>query len=471
VPTTTVGGVDLTNIANYTGGSYAYDTEQHFNGHEGAYKLDAEYSLGSGFFSSLTAGARVANRNLNYQVFTMFGGLKPANIQANPAWFGLTPGDVLFSKTQGSAIEPKFTTFNPDLLHNNLAGVSQTLGLPAVAAAPLQDYNADEKNYSGYFRANFQADLGIPIDGNIGVRVVRVEEFLTGYTGTTAAPTPINFSNGQTNPLPSLNIRFKLRDDLQLRVAASKVVSYPDFTQIRPAISLLPAQQSATGGNPNLKPTKANQVDSSLEWYFAPASSVYADVFYKKVQNFIFQTTTPNAFTINGITYNLTGPATGPAGTIKGAEVGYQQFFDFLPGLWSGLGAQLNYTYVDAAAPTAVAGTTTTLPGLSKNAFNAIGIYEKGPVSFRLAYGWRSQFYTTIYTGATAQLAANPIFTHQFGWLDSSFTYDVTNQWSAYVQGSNLLRTRLTTFYGAGTRPDGNTIDDRQYLVGVRFKF
>ena len=34
-------------------------------------------------------------------------------------------------------------------------------------------------------------------------------------------------------------------------------------------------------------------------------------------------------------------------GKIEGAEFAYQTFFDFLPGLWSGLGMQANYTYVN----------------------------------------------------------------------------------------------------------------------------
>jgi hypothetical protein len=33
-------------------------------------------------------------------------------------------------------------------------------------------------------------------------------------------------------------------------------------------------------------------------------------------------------------------------GTLKGFEVAYQTFFDFLPGLLSGFGVQGNYTYV-----------------------------------------------------------------------------------------------------------------------------
>jgi iron complex outermembrane receptor protein len=116
-------------------------------------------------------------------------------------------------------------------------------------------------------------------------------------------------------------------------------------------------------------------------------------------------------------------------------------------------------------------GVTTTLPGLSKNSYNLVGIYEKGRVSARVAYNWRSQFYQSVYSGATAALAANPIFYHQYGWLDASLTYDLTNQWSVYAQGDNLLRTRLRTFYGVETVPDANEVDDRQYLVGFRFKF
>jgi TonB-dependent receptor len=270
--------------------------------------------------------------------------------------------------------------------------------------------------------------------------------------------------------LPSLNLRFKLKDDLQLRFAASKAVSYPDFTQIAPSITFLPAQGLATGGNPYLKPTKANQVDGSLEYYFGPASSVTFDVFYKRLTDFVRQKTQQDAITQGTVNYNLTAAINGPSGTIRGMELGYQQFLDFLPGWLSGIGYQLNYTYVDATAPSAIADQTTTLPGLSKNNFNVIGIYEKGPWSFRAAYTWRSQFYTSIYAGTTGAISPNPIFTKQFGWLDASLNYDVNKQWAVYLQGSNLLRTRLVTFYGAQTLPQSYTINDREALIGVRFK-
>ena len=466
-----VSGFDMLNLSQYTGGSYMYDTEQHFRGGETAARLDVTYALPAGFFNSVQFGARAADRKDSFHQWSDFGGIPSAAIQANSQWFNEVPLSPYFSATESNAVQPQYLVFNPDLLHYNLIGVDQTFGVAPALDNGSADYSFNEDNYAGYFRVNFGTNWAIPMTGNIGLRVVRHEDTMKGELGSGGVYSPALFSSGETDPLPSLNLIFKLTDDLQLRVAASKVISYPDFSQIRPSISLLPAQGNASGGNPNLKPTKASQADASLEWYFAPGSALTGDVFYKKLSNFILQETQAGAFTIGGITYNLTGAIDGGSGNIKGIEVGYQQFFRNLPGLLSGLGAELNYTYTDAAAPTAAVGVSTTLPGLSKNSYNLIGIYEKGPVSFRLAYNWRSQFYTTIYNGSNAQLSANPIYTKDYGWLDASLEYNVSAWLSLYAQGTNLLRSRITEFYGVATLPQSQTIDDRQATLGFRVKF
>jgi len=473
---TSISGLDLTNSANLGGNasdyySYMYNTIQHFKGDEKAFRLDSAYTFDSGFCTSLQAGLRFGDRVAEFHTASMFGVLTTANIQSSPQWFGLAPFSPLFSFAYNSPVQPDFTVFNPSVLRYDINSVYNAYELAAPVDNGNSDWTADEKNYEAYFRANFGWDLGIPGDGNVGVRVVRHKDRLDGVLVNGAVATPVTYTPSETDTLPSLNLRFKLLDDLQLRFAASKAVSYPDFSQIAPSINLNAAQQLATGGNPNLKPTKANQADSSLEYYFAPAASITWDVFYKKLTDFVLQETVQDAFSIDGRLFNQTSAINGPSGSVRGTEIAYQQFLDFLPGWWSGIGYQLNYTYADAHAPTAISGTSTTLPGLSKNTYNIVGIYEKGQWSFRTAYTWRSQFYTSVYAGDTAQLATNPVFTKAFGWLDSSLTYDVTSEWSVYAQGSNLLRTKLITYYGSVTIPDSMTINDREALLGVRFKF
>lgn len=471
-----VSGVDMSDLASYGGTasnyqSYMYDTEQHFRGGETAGRIDATYALPNGFFNSLQVGARVANRMDAFNQWSDFGAVTTASIQGTPQWYGEVPLSPFFSATESNAVQPQYLVFNPNVLHYNLLGVDQAYGVAPAVDNGSADYHVDERNYAGYFRANFGTNWAIPLTGNIGVRLVKHETDLSGELQSGTVYTPSTFDTSLTVPLPSLNLEFKLRPDLLLRLGASKAISYPDFTQIRPSISLLPAQGNASGGNPYLKPTKASQLDGSLEWYFAPGAALTGDVFYKKLTDFILQETQQDAFTIDSVTYNLTGAIDGGDGSIRGVEIGYQQFYRNLPGLLAGLGTELNYTYTSADAPTAVVGQNTTLPGLSKDSFNAIGIYELGPVSFRLAYNWRSQFYTTIYNGANAQLAANPIYTKGYGWLDSSLEYNVNGWLQLYLQGSNLLRTHITEFFGVPTLQQSQTIDDRQVTLGFSVKF
>ena len=69
-----------------------------------------------------------------------------------------------------------------------------------------------------------------------------------------------------------------------------------------------------------------------------------------------------------------------------GAEIANQQFFDFLPGPFSGLGMQANFTFVDSSAPgPAISGPPIQVPLelLSKYNYNLVGIYEKGKVSYQ----------------------------------------------------------------------------------------
>ncbi len=456
---------------NFSYQSYLYDTEQHFRGDETAGTLNVSYAFAHGFLSSIESGIRWADRKDTFNQWSTFANVVTSQVQANSQWFNPVPLSPFFSAASSVPVDPPYAVFDPNQLHFNSAAVYSAFGAPPPTDTGTADYHIDERTYAGFVQLNFSANIGIPMSGNIGVRLVRHEDFMSGEVGTAGVYTPANFSHGETDPLPSLNLLFKLTHDLQWRIAASKVIAYPDFSQIRPSISLLPAQGAASGGNPNLKPMTATQFDTSLEYYFARGSALTADLFYKRMSNFWLSETQQDAFTINGVNYNLTGAVDGGSATVKGAEFGYQQFFRNLPGWLSGLGIAANYTYIDASAPTAVAGQTTTLPGLSKDSYNLIGIYEKGPISFRVAYNWRSAFYSSLYAGANAQLAANPIYTASYGWLDASLEYNITHHIQVYVDGSNLLRTKLVSYYGVPTLPQGATIDDRQVMLGVNVKF
>src|SRR3546814_6332614 len=109
--------------------------------------------------------------------------------------------------------------------------------------------------------------------------------------------------------MPGANLRVHFTDRLQLRLAASQSLTRPNFSQLSPALTLVPAQGQGGGGNPNLKPLRADAFDASLEYYFSRTGSLYLAGFYRKVKGFIF--TNGNTQTIDGIEYVITQPTNG----------------------------------------------------------------------------------------------------------------------------------------------------------------
>ena len=106
---------------------------------------------------------------------------------------------------------------------------------------------------------------------------------------------------------------------------------------------------TGSGYNPRLKPTTADMFDLSVENYFSDVGQFSAGIFYKKFHNYIQYGSTLVDLTNNGVTstVEVRGPFNGKGGKLWGIEGTFQRFFDFLPGALSGLGVQLNGTYVN----------------------------------------------------------------------------------------------------------------------------
>jgi iron complex outermembrane receptor protein len=200
-------------------------------------------------------------------------------------------------------------------------------------------------------------------------------------------------------------------------------------------------------------------------------------VFYKKVRNFIQTVSVDQTITYpngNAYDYRVTTSANGDKGTIKGFEVAYNQFFDFLPAPLDGFGVQANFTYVDSKAPSPLAADTSgaalsvPLELLSKYSYNLVGMYEKNKFSARAAYNWRSKYVVTTAGNGTGSL---PVINKGFGQLDASVNYNVTDHFSLGVDGTNLLDTRRATYFGIETRPRDVQLNDRRISGTARITF
>jgi len=229
---------------------------------------------------------------------------------------------------------------------------------------------------------------------------------------------------------------------------------------------------TGSSGNPYLNPITSTNYDATLEWYFAPAGSVTAGAFYKNVNGFLASGTVVRSF--GGIDYDIGTNLNTGNGKIKGFEVAYQQFFDFLPGLLSGLGMQVNYTYVNSnvSNPFAVAGssfpTQVPLEKLSKNSYNLVGLYEKGPVTARVAWSWRDKYLDTTYGSGANGI---PQFQEPYASLDASLGYNLTSHVAVSVDGVNLLNRMNVTYIGTPSQPLQYTLNDRRFSLSLRATF
>src|SRR3984885_8364480 len=348
--------------------------------------------------------------------------------------------------------------------------------------------------------------------------------------------TPNTYKASHINTLPSFNVRFGLDDKDFIRFAYSRAISRPDIGYLRnyiqmnsPVINVSADSPyvvynsptaahvaanvvgynfvfSSTAGNAALLPEMADQFDLSYERYFGSSTSFTVDLFFKELSNSLSYDNFGRTFTNEGVTETaqIRGPVNEKnGGGIRGFEIAYQAFFDFLPGLWSGLGWQANYTHVDptginnsnlidatstggvgaggAGVPvvTGVVIDSHKLQGVSDNTYNLVGLYEKGPIGVRLAYNWRSTYLTSNLDCCIGL----PVFQKAAGFLDDSIRYSIGTHVELSFDAANLLDTKTVyaqQIFGdssatPGAKPvymdSGWSRVDRRYQAGVRVKF
>lgn len=327
-----------------------------------------------------------------------------------------------------------------------------------------------------------------------------------GGSGGVTVDEVIPTRNEYTDVLPSLNLRFFLQDNMFLRFAAGRAIVRPTFAQLQPNFALginfeaatgfptgcditaptftCPNPFRGTGANPTLKPTKSNQFDVSWEYYFGRDGQLSAALFYKSVKDFIFAGVDRMPITVNGQTFNfdLVTLQNGDKGKIRGFELAYQQFYDFLPQPLDGLGFGANLTYIKATGgrnttdapsdPNQVGGSTDEslpLEGMSKWGYNLFLMYQKYGFDARLAYNWRSKYLLTT----SAANINRPVWSEDYGQLDGSIFYNVTNNIKLGVQGTNLLNSKTFLDVGGADRHPRYSwnITDRRFAFIVRGQF
>ena len=283
-----------------------------------------------------------------------------------------------------------------------------------------------------------------------------------------------------TDWFPGLNAKFEALPNLLLRGAVATSIGRPNYSTLAPFVTVVedgnnPA--TVTAGNPFLKPYKAINFDAAIEYYPTKDSLFSAGFFYKDITNPIYQVQPTGAIANPG---NIPGapPADYPTidlvqyanmdkEFIGGVELNAQTQFTMLPGFLSGFGISANYTHVwgHATGPQFRAGNIP-LAYQSHDLGNVSIFYEKYGLTARLAFNYRSAFSDVV-----ADSAAGDSYWDSQGQLDLHVGYQVTPQYTIYVDAANLTDSPWRHYQG-----DKDFLVERErygstYRIGVQLHF
>ncbi|HEA15203.1 MAG TPA: TonB-dependent receptor [Pseudoalteromonas prydzensis] len=321
--------------------------------------------------------------------------------------------------------------------------------------------------------------------------------------------------------LPNIDIRVDITDDLVSRVSWGKTMSRAPLGNLAGGQSLSgsPKPDARTGsrGNPGLLPFESTNLDLSLEYYYGEGSYASIGYFKKDVDNFIQTTITEttieglhdildgpryqqavadleaqgaditpktifNQMIANGygnaegqieptsddplIVWDISQPQNTESKSVDGFEVAVQHIFGE-----TGFGLGVNATFVDGDVEFDSENLEQQAPltGLSDSA-NFQAFYEKDGLSVKVTYAWRDAYLIGV-GQAQGSSDAPPQYAREFGQLDMSVNYDVTENVTVFFEGLNLNN---ETEQGYG-RYEEQFLFARQYgpryTLGARYTF
>lgn len=352
------------------------------------------------------------------------------------------------------------------------------------------------KETTAYLQANFSGEAGIPYSGNVGVRVIRTNLGVTQHAvgnpepyGLLAADNGTVVTNrSYTDVLPALNLALDFTPSLKMRVAYSKNMMPLNLDQwggglslnygidtSTPGSTLFRVLGGSSSGNPNLNPWRSSNYDVSLEYYMGKSSMISLAAFYINVQSFIKNGSVQNCGlpdqdgVVRGHCVAVTEPIQGNGNALHGLEFDLKQGFDFLPGLLSNTGVDVNFTYSPSnSGKKDLAGHTIPFQDNSREQGNLVLWYQDNKFQARVAGNYRSARAVSENFGG---INGMEMYQAPTVYLDASVTYNLTPNIQLYADGQNLTNEH-ERYYLVWTDQVANTTQfESRFMVGFRAHF
>jgi TonB-dependent receptor len=368
----------------------------------------------------------------------------------------------------------------------------------------LSDFAGTEQVAAAY--AMHTMDIG-PLHINAGLRVENttigyVAHAMTSPTDTTADDLR-RAAHSYFDLFPSLLLRYAIEENTTVRASVTRGIARPDYDLLAPFVNAVGAerdlaQSPITEGNPYLKPEYAWNFDLMAQHFFPSAGVLSAGFFYKDLHDFIFPRLSPYTGTnpafadSAGHQYYVSQYQNGPNAELWGVEVDGTEHFTFLPGIFSGLGVDLNWTHTESRAripldtllyyvtpigdtirpynqPYRHAALDRTIPTL----LNLALLYDRSTISLRVAEQYSAAAISSYGLDGSSNPTSSDSYFYPHWQLDAQLTWRVFGRTALTVAAQNITN----EYFGYFTGTLGNRSDSQRetygsvWLVGIRQGF
>ncbi|WP_288457751.1 TonB-dependent receptor [uncultured Chryseobacterium sp.] len=326
-----------------------------------------------------------------------------------------------------------------------------------------RNFDVFEKHADAYGMGTYKVNDKITILG--GIRLSDTNTKVKGYNVINNSLVPVENTKKYIAVLPMLHVKYALNDKINLRFAATRTFSRPNFGDLTPGGTYSEADNEFKGGNPNLNPTYSLNFDLMGEYYFSNVGILSGGVFYKSITDPIFQDSFIGNYNgINGVQF--TAPNNGKAASLSGIELGINRRFDFLPGFLQYFGTQLNATFMDSEM-VKPGGRKVKLPYQAKELYNVQLFFEKKGFNARLAYNYKGK-----YAVEYAEDDINDSYYGKYSSLDFGGSYQFTKHLLLYADVNNILNKPLIYHFGKDeTRPEQVEYYGVRCNLGIKLNF
>ncbi|MEJ2495594.1 MAG: TonB-dependent receptor [Ignavibacteriaceae bacterium] len=419
---------------------------------------------------------------------------------ANPDKFDLTrEGKIKISNFE----DPNYSDDNflggaykitPGLDKNLLDNFSREFASSYVknGAMDLEDYSAGEAITAGYLMTKI--NIGPRLTLIPGFRYERTQNDYTSVLGDALLSENGSVSiigrqdtlgkRAYEEFLPMVNLKVNVTPWFDVRLAATKSLSRPDYFNLVPWERISDFEETDEKGNPNLKHTRAWNYDAFFSFY-GNFGLITLGAFYKSLRDIDYIRT--SRITEPGRTegYQLTEPENSNYETIvRGAELEIQTNLTFLPSPFDGIVLYANYSIIRSRTyyPLLEVGPRMTVPPFSFTFIDtvregrmpeqpddianlSIG-YEKGHFSGRISMIYQGERLQTI--GTRKELDG---YTSKFIRWDLAVSYKLLKNIGMFFNVHNLNNLPEKSFLGNQIYPTREEIFGWTSDLGVYYKF